>query len=634
MIQNAEYTPHQNYLSRCFDELKALIGDIETTSQGGCTSIPEPEGSTIPSALHLQRVFRLSEFEFWSIICCAGCEYDSSLASLCKERYQVSLPTVSFLLSIIPQAHWDAFSPEKALRKAGLITLETAKQHVLSNIYLPEKVLHFLNGYHILDPDLIPWCFPLEPVQEEIPEQLNSWLNSDVKGHATLNCYGPDVEQIKTLVSAMLHKNAFGAYSIDASILDLDAGLQEHLFKLCLRDALLSRMIWVIDVGVFQTPGQERALKRLSTLCADSLVISSRSPVLPDHNLRHIEIKKDSLYSQVSQWESILEDTPINGSFKKILGLFTLSSSQIQRAVKNITGVEDPQTAQKMLWDACRRESRVATPGFIERIESDYTWDDLVLPDSILIQIKSIVMQLKHRFTVIEEWGFGRKSSRGLGVAALFYGPSGTGKTLAAEVLAKHLNLDLYKIDLSSVVSKYIGETEKNLARVFDTAIRANAILLFDEADALFGRRTEIKDAHDRYANIEVSYLLQRMENFSGLSILTTNLRENIDDAFARRIKFSISFPFPDQTLRRQIWKRIIPKEMPVSHIDYAKLAQLRICGGNIKNVALHCAYIAADSGQPLNMDHVLRAARIEYAKLERPVTETEIKNWKDHEQE
>jgi len=229
---------------------------------------------------------------------------------------------------------------------------------------------------------------------------------------------------------------------------------------------------------------------------------------------------------------------------------------------------------------------------------------------------------------VYEDWGFARSGSRGLGIAALFAGASGTGKTLAAEVLANELSLDLYKIDLSQVVSKYIGETEKNLRRVFDAAEGGGAVLLFDEADALFGKRTEVKDSHDRFANIEVSYLLQRMEAYRGLAILTTNQRQALDEAFLRRLRFVVEFPFPDEAERATIWGRVFPARVPTENLDERRLAQLAIPGANIRNVALSAAFLAADEDTGVRMEHLLRATHSEYAKLERPLTSAELEGW------
>jgi SpoVK/Ycf46/Vps4 family AAA+-type ATPase len=215
-----------------------------------------------------------------------------------------------------------------------------------------------------------------------------------------------------------------------------------------------------------------------------------------------------------------------------------------------------------------------------------------------------------------------------VGISALFCGESGTGKTLAAEVLAHELELDLYRIDLSSVVSKYIGETEKNLRRVFDAAEDSGSILLFDEAEALFGKRSEVKDSHDRYANIEISYLLQRMEAYRGLAILTTNMKAALDRAFQRRLRFVVTFPFPDSELREAIWRRVFPAAAPLGAIDYRRLARLNLPGGNIRNIALHAAFLAADSRVPVAMPHLLAAAHAESAKLERPLSEAETRGW------
>ena len=245
-----------------------------------------------------------------------------------------------------------------------------------------------------------------------------------------------------------------------------------------------------------------------------------------------------------------------------------------------------------------------------------------------ILGFRQIAAHLKHRFEVYDSWGFAGKGARGLGISALFAGESGTGKTMAAEVLANELHLDLYRIDLSSTVSKYIGETEKNLRRLFDAAEDSGAILLFDEADALFGKRSEVKDSHDRYANIEVSYLLQRMEAYLGLAILTTNQKSALDTAFARRLRFSVQFAFPDQAQREQIWRCVFPSATPRGNIDYAKLSRLSVAGGSIRNIAINAAFLAAQAREPIEMSHLLGAARGEAAKRERPLSDAEIKGW------
>jgi SpoVK/Ycf46/Vps4 family AAA+-type ATPase len=258
------------------------------------------------------------------------------------------------------------------------------------------------------------------------------------------------------------------------------------------------------------------------------------------------------------------------------------------------------------------------------RVRPRRTMADLVLPADQTAQIRELVARHRRRTTVYQEWGFPPLPSTG--VVALFCGPSGTGKTLAAEVVAGQLGLDLYKVELSSVVSKYIGETEKNLERIFTAASAGDLVLFFDEADALFGKRSEVADAHDRYANIEVAYLLQRLESYDGLVIMATNLQRNIDNAFLRRISVAIDFAPPDENHRRLIWQRAFPASAPVDALDFDFLARrFNITGGVIRNAALGAAFLAAESGEKITMELVVLALKREFQKLGRLLTETEF---------
>jgi SpoVK/Ycf46/Vps4 family AAA+-type ATPase len=260
-----------------------------------------------------------------------------------------------------------------------------------------------------------------------------------------------------------------------------------------------------------------------------------------------------------------------------------------------------------------------------ERLIPKATWDDIVLAANAESLLRQIAQQVGQRGTVYDEWGFRQKLSRGLGISALFVGDSGTGKTMAAEVIANALNLNLYRIDLSAVVSKYIGETEKNLRRLFDAAEDGGAILFFDEADALFGKRSEVKDSHDRYANIEINYLLQRMEAYRGLAILATNMKTALDQAFMRRLRFIVNFPFPGPKERNLIWQKIFPLETPLAGLDFEKLGRFNMTGGSINNIALNAAFMAAHQGTAVTMPLVLAAARTEFRKLERPIREADF---------
>ena len=287
-------------------------------------------------------------------------------------------------------------------------------------------------------------------------------------------------------------------------------------------------------------------------------------------------------------------------------------------------GTADSELEQR-LWTACLNRTRPSLESLAQRLDTKATWEQLVLPEEAMGVLRQIVNQVRRRARVYDDWGFRDRMNRGLGVSAMFAGESGTGKTMAAEVIAKELNLHLYRIDLSAVVSKYIGETEKNLRRLFDAAEEGGAILFFDEADALFGKRSEVKDSHDRYANIEINYLLQRIESYRGLAILATNLKSSLDAAFLRRLRFLIDFPFPSKAYRQQLWRKAFPERLPTGVIDYEHLGQFNITGGTIHTIAINAAFMAAEQGEPVGMSQILASIRTEYQKLERQIYEADF---------
>jgi SpoVK/Ycf46/Vps4 family AAA+-type ATPase len=310
-----------------------------------------------------------------------------------------------------------------------------------------------------------------------------------------------------------------------------------------------------------------------------------------------------------------------------LAGNFNLDGATIQRATRAALAQDDAAgSLQDRLWRACIACTRPRLDALAQRLDARATWEQIVLPDEALGLLRQIAGQVRQRSRIYDDWGFRARMNRGLGISALFAGDSGTGKTMAAEVIANELQLDLYKIDLSAVVSKYIGETEKNLRRLFDAAEDGGAILFFDEADALFGKRSEVKDSHDRYANIEINYLLQRMEAYRGLAILATNMRSALDTAFVRRLRFIVDFTFPGTAERADIWRKMFPPEVPIADLDYERLARLNLSGGSIQNIVLNAAFMAA-AQQPaqVTMPLVLAAARAEFRKMERPINERDF---------
>ena len=348
-------------------------------------------------------------------------------------------------------------------------------------------------------------------------------------------------------------------------------------------------------------------------------------------NFVRIEFPKPNYTERLQLWSKQLDGNPAD--IAAVANKFRFSGGQIRDAVgtaRNLARRSDPQNGKVSMADiytACRLHSNRKLSALAQKIQPHYRWDDIILPADRLEQLQDVCNHVRYRGRVYGDWAFDRKLSLGKGLNVLFAGPSGTGKTMAAEIIAGELGLDLYKIDLSMVISKYIGETEKNLARIFAEAETSNAILFFDEADALFGKRSEVRDAHDRYANIEVAYLLQKMEEYDGVVILATNLRRNMDDAFVRRMHFAVEFPFPNEQDRQRIWQSIWPAETPLQpNLDLAFMAQrFEIAGGNIRNIALAAAFFAAADGQYVNMAHLIRAIKREYQKMGKVVVDGEF---------
>ncbi len=332
-------------------------------------------------------------------------------------------------------------------------------------------------------------------------------------------------------------------------------------------------------------------------------------------------------------WETALGEAgrQLNGDLDRVVAQFSLGTHLIHAASAEAlaAGTTSGPALAGELWQACRIQARQRLDDLARRITPAATWSDIVIPPEAVHTLREIAGQVRQRATVYEKWGFAAKSARGLGISALFAGASGTGKTMAAEVLANELNLDLYQIDLSCAGQQiHWRDGKKPPDSVFDAAEEGGAILLFDEADALFGKRSEVNDSHDRYANIEVSYLLQRMESYRGLAILTTNMKESMDAAFLRRLRFVVQFPFPDAAHRAEIWRRVFPADTPLDALNHARLSRLDVAGGNIRNMALNAAFLAAEASEPVRMTHLLQAAQSEYAKLEKSLGETETKGW------
>lgn len=602
------------------------------------------ETDTVPPTLaRLSQCFGLSAFEQDVLLLCAGMEFDGDWAALCARGQgnpQQVYPTFSLALKVLPHPSWQALAPTAPLRYWRLLEMGSGNALATSPLRVDERILHDLAGVGSTDERLLGWVEPVAASEtlvashQQVAEAVvQVWLQSSGTQLPLVQLCGTDVTGKRAIAAAACQQVGVDLHAIAVETLPAELSQLNLIQRLCEREWRLSRMGLLLewDWAEFRDPEREGAIARFVDAVRVPTILST-----PDRrsqrqrSLVTFDIGAPTAEEQRALWHQALGDSTLtlNGHLDPLVSQFNLNSAQIRSACVKLNGQSIESDPASHLWEICRIQARSRLDELAQRIDSSTGWNDLILPEKERGILSDIAAHVRQRTTVYERWGFAAKGQRGLGMSVLFAGASGTGKTMAAEVLANELKLDLYRIDLSSVVSKYIGETEKNLRRVFDAAEGSGAILLFDEADALFGKRSEVKDSHDRHANIEVGYLLQRMESYRGLAILTTNLKGSLDQAFLRRLRFIVQFPFPDMNQRAEIWQRVFPDRVPTQGLNYKKLAKLGVAGGNIKNIALNAAFIAADAGEAVGMKHILEAVKGEYMKLERPLTDAEVKGW------
>ncbi|MCE8009056.1 ATP-binding protein [Aestuariivita sp.] len=566
----------------------------------------------------------LTAFEADLLLLCAGVEMDPRIAQLVAGlRGPGSGAEASFAvaLAVLDAPHWNALSPGRPLRYWHCLTLE-GRSPTRAGLAIDERTLSALLGLRDLDRRLLERADRpvyddalLPPSQLRVAERLrDSWDRGPV--HLSLD--GRHMHDRQRVVAQAARKAGRLLCRMQAAAIPSDIESRSLIQRLWERECLLQPLVLMIELE----DGDPAAALSFAQGCACPILFSARRRVSGAGSIACLSVPMPSPDEQEALWRQALGSTA-NGALEElpqVLGQFDLAAADIQTLAT--------ARGDMPLWDRCCGLAEPRLAALADRVETEAGWADIVLPERERETLEHLVAQVRNRFIVYHRWGMAGPGARGRGVTALFSGPSGTGKTLAAEVLANALRLDLYRIDLSAVVSKYIGETEKNLARIFDAAEGGGVVLLFDEADALFGERSQVSDSHDRYANIEIAYLLQRMESFAGLSILTTNIRDAIDTAFVRRIRFLIDFPFPDRALRREIWAQSFPVEVVAEPMDLERLSRLNVAGGTIRTIALNAAFLAADQACPLNMEHIRRAAVFEYDKMGRLMSPTEFEGW------
>ena len=635
-------TINAHYLSDMLSWLRLRLMQLIESPTSPLTAsslvLPEPPIADVPppALLMLKQQLGLSDFEQSILLLCVAIELDTQIAGLCAQAQNHSnrpYPTFALALNCFDDAAWEALSPHRPLRYWRLIEINqpAAQPLTTSPLRADERITNFVKGLNYLDDHLSSLLLPMQatrlqgelpPSQQQSVEAIAHTLKQNWEAPPLIQLVGTD--SLSKQLVAQQAAIGLGLQLYRLSIELLPTADLETFTRLWQRESLLLPIVLYLDAHDTEaslTTGSASALHRFLNHSQGLFFLSRREAQPLEQAAFTLDIAKPTPAEQKTLWAIALpdhrSDTPAQLAAQFNLNAVTIAAIAQQS--------RSPSDAAAPLWEACLRHTRPQLDMLAQRLQPKATWDDLVLPAEETSLLHQIADQVRQRHRVYQDWGFHRRLNRGLGINALFAGESGTGKTMAAEVIANDLQLNLYRIDLSAVVSKYIGETEKNLRRLFDAAEDGGAILFFDEADALFGKRSEVKDSHDRYANIEINYLLQRIESYRGLAILATNMKNALDTAFLRRLRFILNFPFPGIRERYCLWQKAFPPETPVESLDYDRLAALNLTGGNIHTVAINAAFLAAQAGTAVTLPIVLSAARTEYRKLDRPIAESDF---------
>lgn len=591
-----------------------------------------------PALLWLAERLGLGPFETEILLLCAAMELDPSTSgAIAAAQGGSGYPNFALALQVFDDPAWDALAPQQPLRRLRLIEINQpgATPLTAAPLRADERIVNFIKGLNLFDERLsglvslrrtLP---PIAPSQQAEVERLLGVLRDDGDPSAlpVLQLLGPDRgsrQSIAAHTAAALgrHLHVLALESLPTARAEI-----ETFARLWLRESLLLPVALYVEAdGLDGMQGEMHvALQALLGQPLGLVFVGLRDAPLRLNATQWVsDAPLPTVAEQHAAWQRVLpanaDEARREREAEALSGHFRLNLEQIAAAAAaaRARGTE--------VWDECRDLALARLDALAQRLTPKAHWDDLVVGDEAAALLRQIAGQVHERHRVYQQWGYAERMNRGMGISALFAGESGTGKTMAAEVIANALRMHLYRIDLSSVVSKYIGETEKNLRRLFDAAEQGGAILFFDEADALFGKRSEVKDSHDRYANIEINYLLQRMEAFSGLAILATNMKSALDTAFMRRLRFVVNFQFPGPRERARIWRSAFAAGVPREALDFDRLARFGLSGGNIHSIALNAAFAAAHGGGAVTMPLLLSTIRTELRKLDKPVNEVEFR--------
>jgi hypothetical protein len=604
-----------------------------------------------PALIQLQKRMDLSTFERDVLLLCVAMELDTAIAGLCarvQEDSSRTFPTFELAMTVFDDPAWDAQSPLRPLRYYRIIEVSrgAAQPLTTSALRADERIVNFVKGLAHLDDRIAPFVTPMNgpapasalpesqlAVARQILDALerdqpqSAGLERNDRPHQPVQLLGRDSDSKQLIARTVAEARGRSLYRMPADMLPTQAADLETLIRLWELETLLLPLALYLEAQDVDRSNENHAvpLKRFLARSSGTLFVDARETWPVPRGSHSFDVGKPEPVEQRALWLAALGAERTDEA-QRMAGQFNLSAAAIARIATEARTADEAIPLGERLWRRASQETQLRVDAFAQRIETKATWNDIVLPPAEVALLRQIAVHVGGRSTVYDDWGFRERMNRGFGISALFAGESGTGKTMAAEVIANELGMSLHRIDLSAVVSKWVGESEKTLQSLFNAADDANGILFFDEADALFGKRSEVQQSQDRFANIEINFLLQRLETYRGVSILATNMRSALDPAFLRRLRFIVSFPFPGPEERRAIWEKVFPGKTPKKKtLDYARLAKLSLTGGSIHNTALAAAFLAAQRKTEVSMPIVLEAARTELRKIEKPVNEADF---------
>jgi hypothetical protein len=667
--ETTELAAEEKHVAAALSAFQAALAGGGGGPPATASSVPASgatNGEGEPRLARLRRVFSLSALDLTIVALLLAPELDHTLErafTFALDDFTRKRGDIGFLARVIGVVDPAVanrvlvrLSEASPLRRHSVITVSTAGDlpATMRTVRLADRIVAFVRGHDPID-ELIHGLVrvseqppPLSAVvmKPEVVAQIERALSSSISPRVLLA--GPDGVGRAMTVEALLNASGRGTVRIDLAGIIAEGKIPERIAA-GLREAALRDAAAIIEGGAALSDDVRRpVVLAIASACAppiDSMirgadatgglgvpivfVLVTRSAWLADAvpDLLEVDVPAPTFRERVELWRRAIPPTlATTEDLEIVASRYAFTGATISRCARRATAtarLRDGATARVMLddlSDAARLMFTHRLGGMAQRIPAGFSWSDLVLPKDTLEAVREVVRFARFRPFLLEDWGFAAKLPYGRGISAILAGPPGTGKTMVAQLLANELGFELYRIDLSQVVNKYIGETEKNLAKIFDEAETSHAVLFFDEADALFAKRTEVRSSNDRYANLEVNYLLQRMETYDGVTLLATNLEQGLDPAFKRRVRFSIQFELPEQEDRQRLWRSMFPPHVPLDPtIDWELIAKrFEMAGGYIKKAVLRAALMAAETQRPLTTADLVEAARQEYREMGR----------------